>query len=212
MQKNSYDPDELNMMFGGRDFTRIRNGKPSDYALMIPLVESPDGPAVVFEVRGSSIEQGGEICIPGGRIEEGESAGEAAVRETVEELALQKDQVRLIAPMHRLIAFGGSEICSYLGCLKDYRNSFSKTEVDHVFQIPVKKLLQMKPLTASGEMRFVPGEGFPFELVPGGRDYPFATVPRRMFFYETPYGVIWGLTASFIYHFLKEWEKTTNEQ
>ncbi len=211
MQENTTCFDQLNDLFAGRGFTRIRNGKPSDYALMIPLVDTPEGPSVVFEVRGRLIEQGGEICLPGGRIEKGESAEEAAVRETVEELALEKDQVRVISPMHRLISFGGSEICSFLGYLEGYSNSYSETEVDHVFQIPVKTLLAYKPRIASGEMRFVPGEGFPFDLIPGGSDYPFATVPRRMFFYETPYGVIWGLTASFIYHFLKEWEKKTDE-
>ena len=44
----------------------------------------------------------------------------------------------------------------------------------------------------------------PYELIPGGRDYPWQNIPRTMYFYRTDEGVIWGLTAEVLYHFL-EW-------
>jgi hypothetical protein len=47
-------------------------------------------------------------------------------------------------------------------------------------------------------------EDFPFDLIPGGRDYPWRKIPRTFYFYETQGGVIWGMTAELLYHCLKE--------
>ena len=55
-------------------------------AVLIPLVETGGELSILFEVRQTGIRQGGEICFPGGGIEENETAEEAAVREASEEL------------------------------------------------------------------------------------------------------------------------------
>ena len=41
-------------------------------AVMIPLVESEGKLHILFELRNSKIQQGGEVCFPGGRVEPGE--------------------------------------------------------------------------------------------------------------------------------------------
>lgn len=44
------------------------------YAVLVPLVEGPEGPSLLFEVRASTLaHQPGEVCFPGGRVEPGES-------------------------------------------------------------------------------------------------------------------------------------------
>ena len=45
-------------------------------------------------------------------------------------------------------------------------------------------------------------EDFPYELLPGGRNYPWHHIPRKFYFYETDGGVIWGITAQLLYHCL----------
>ena len=45
-------------------------------------------------------------------------------------------------------------------------------------------------------------EDFPYEFLPGGREYPWHRIPRRFYFYESEGGVIWGITAELLYHAL----------
>ena len=92
-------------------------------AVLIPLVETGGELGILFEVRQSGIRQGGEICFPGGRIEENETAEEAAVRETSEELLIPRDKIEVIAPMHAMTGPGGAKISSCLGILHDYEGT-----------------------------------------------------------------------------------------
>ncbi len=75
------------------------------YAVLIPLINTVDGYDVLFEVRSSKLRhQPREICFPGGRMEAGESSQVAAVRETMEELLLPKENISVIAPMDIFIS------------------------------------------------------------------------------------------------------------
>ena len=42
-------------------------------------------------------------------------------------------------------------------------------------------------------------EDFPYELIPGGRNYPFLRQPKHMYFYLSEQPVIWGLTAELLF-------------
>ncbi len=180
----------------------IREYPPVRASVLIPLVERGGEPAVLFEVRNAGIPQGGEICFPGGHVEEGESPGEAAIRETAEELLLDRSQIEMAAPLHLLPGERGREIYSYLGILHDYAGTWAPEEVSRTFQIPLHWFLQHAPECYESKIVVSPGEDFPYELIPGGRDYPFASGRQRMYFYRTEEGVIWGLTAKLLYHFL----------
>ena len=109
-------------------------------AVLIPLVETGGEPGILFEVRQTGIRQGGEICFPGGRIEENETAEEAAVRETSEELLIPREKIEVIAPMHTMTGPGGAKISSCLGILHDYKGTFSKEEVERIFCVPLSWL------------------------------------------------------------------------
>ena len=132
-------------------------------------------------------------------LEPGETAVQAAVREACEELLLRPEQVELLAPMHRLADRGSLVIDSFLGVLHGYEGSFLPEEVARVFTLPLSFFLEQPPETYKAVLRFEPPEGFPYALIPGGRDYPFIPVPRRMYFYRTE-PVIWGLTADLLSH------------
>lgn len=186
----------------GRRFEEIRPVTRSN-AVLIPLVEEGGEPAILFEVRQTGIRQGGEICFPGGMIEEGENALEAAARETAEELLLPQENIEVIAPMHSMSGPGGARISSCLGILNGYQGTFSKEEVDHVFTVPLSWFAAHPPRMSSGEMAVRTAEDFPYELLPGGRNYPWRSIPRRFYFYESEGGVIWGITAELLYHALK---------
>ena len=84
------------------DFEKLKNHHP--YAIMdgncrqsavcIPLIENGGSYDVLFEVRSSKVEnEPGDICFPGGMIEQGETYRETAVREMCEELGVDPSQI-----------------------------------------------------------------------------------------------------------------------
>ena len=178
----------------GRSFEEIRPVRRRN-AVLIPLIEKEGELCILFEVRQAGIRQGGEICFPGGMIEAHETAEEAAVRETAEELLIPEENIEVIAPMHMIGGPGGAELSSCLGILHGYTGTFSRREVDHVFTVPLSWFAEHAP-------RICDGADFPYELIPGGRDYPWHRIPRRFYFYESEGGVIWGITAELLYHAL----------
>ena len=177
--------------------------RPVFTAVMIPMVEKAGRLHVLFEVRSADIAQGGEISFPGGHVEPGEEARETARRETCEELLLQPEQVEVLAPMHRMTDRGRLVIDSFVGLLRDYEGSFSPSEVERVFTVPLDWLLENPPEIYRAELSFQLGEDFPYELIPGGRDYPFFRPQRRFYFYRREEAVIWGMTADLLYHFIE---------
>ena len=63
-------------------------GKRKEYAVLVPLIEKDGEAALLLEVRSKDIRQPGDVCFPGGRVEEGESFQETALRETEEEIGI----------------------------------------------------------------------------------------------------------------------------
>lgn len=67
--------------------------------MLIPLVEKDGELHLLFEVRAKHMEsQPGEICFPGGHVEQGENPKDAALRETFEELGIPTEKIELIGP------------------------------------------------------------------------------------------------------------------
>lgn len=174
-------------------------------AILIPVIhdKKSDELCLLFEVRNSSIAQGSEICFPGGMIEEGESGETAAIRETSEELCLSKDQITVTSPMFELSGPRGISVNSYLGTIENYKNTWSTDEVDHVFTLPISWFIENEPIISSAKLKTIPDTDFPYELIPNGKDYTFWDIHKKFYFYQTPEGIIWGLTAQIIYAFIK---------
>jgi 8-oxo-dGTP pyrophosphatase MutT (NUDIX family) len=193
---------EIRKKAEGRQLKEIRPVR-RENAVLIPLVEAEEGLSVLFEVRQAAIRQGGEICFPGGRVESGETARSAAVRETSEELLIPQENIEWIAPMHAMSGPGGARISSGLGLLHGYEGTCSEAEVARVFTVPLGWFAENPPRVCTGAMVVETGEDFPYELLPGGRNYPWHKIPRTFYFYEYRGEVIWGITAELLYHCLK---------
>lgn len=194
----------------GHAFEQIISPGARSAAVMFPVTEDASGKCcLLFEVRSPKIIQGGEICLPGGRVEDGESPARAVIRESAEELLLEEKQIRLTAPMFTMYGAGGAYIYSYLAELEGYRGTFSPEEVESVFLLPVDELLEMEPLVCTAPYTAELPEDFPYHLIPGGRNYPWRKRLRRYYFYETRFGVIWGMTGELVYHFLQFLKKNS---
>ena len=61
-------------------------------AVLVPMLDAPEGPALLFTVRSAGLSRhAGQIAFPGGRVEPGEDAIAAALREAHEEVGLRVD-------------------------------------------------------------------------------------------------------------------------
>ena len=176
-------------------------------AVLIPLVKTENGTAIVLERRALHLKrQPGEICLPGGGIqaENGqmlESPVEAAVRETMEELLVSRGQIGMLQELPVQMGPDGGEVYPFVAVLSDYRDTFSKDEVAEVVRIPADFFIQTVPEAYAVDLVTVPREGFPYERIPGGRDYPFRKKEQWIYFYDYEGITIWGLTA----RILKSW-------
>lgn len=181
--------------------SRIRHGTA---AVVIPLIETDRGVEILYEVRSDALTtQPGEVSFPGGKIEAGEKPEAAAVRETMEELMIEQDQIEILAPMDGENGPSGAPIWPFVGMLRDFEGTFSKDEVDHLFSIPINWFLKHEPLKHKAAMVTLTDPDFPYDLLPGGRDYQFKKRYRDILFYQTEEAVIWGVTAQMTYSFVQ---------
>lgn len=196
--------DILQNNFKDHELERLKARKARDAAVLIPLVEDDDGKtSVLFEVRSHKIIQGGEICFPGGRVEGREKPEKTAIRETAEELMIEESDISIIAPMFAMNGISDSFIFSYLGSIADYKQTYSEAEVDSIFLIGIDELVKMKPKHSQADFVFGMPNDFHYELVPGGRDYHWAKRSKDYYFYETEYGIIWGMTGEILHSFIE---------
>lgn len=166
-------------------------------AVCIPLLKNTDGAFdVLFEVRAATIaHQPGDVCLPGGMVEEGETPQEAALRELQEELLLKEEQICYLGDMDKLYTGSSLIMYSFAAEVTDYQNTFSPVEVDEVFRVPLEFFLHTEPKCYVARARVEPGEDFPYELICGGRDYQWRSRKEEVCFYQYEGHVIWGLTA-----------------
>ena len=159
-------------------------------AVLLPLVEYQDELCILFEERSRLlVRQPGEICFPGGRIESSDGREvEAALREASEELGLPREEMEVIAPLDIVVAPFNAIIYPFLGWIKDY--------------IPLEYLLNYNPIYSSITIKLVPGENFPYELIPRGEHYDWKDGVYPEYFYIWESYVVWGLTARILHHFL----------
>ena len=190
-------------------FSKIRNHIPEvigdkdrfSSSVCIALVPGEEEYEILFEVRSRKIlAQPGDICLPGGAIEDGETPEETAVRETCEELLIGPDQVKIIAPFDIMRA-GNVIIYSYVAVLVNYQDTFSKEEVSETFRVPISFFLSQEPEAYHVPYQPVFSEDFPFDRIEGGKDYKWRKMEKTTLFYQYKDYTIWGFTAMMIHAF-----------
>lgn len=89
----------------------------SEAAVLIAVTDRPE-PGVILTVRRHDLRtHAGQVALPGGRIEPGENATEAALREAWEELSIDPHQVEVVAELSRYQTITGFEVTPILAVI-----------------------------------------------------------------------------------------------
>jgi 8-oxo-dGTP pyrophosphatase MutT (NUDIX family) len=175
-----------------------------NFAVMVPLVRMENELFVVFEKRAAHLKrQPGEICFPGGARDGEETPLENAVRETMEELQLSREQIDVIAQMDTLLTVYDNRVFVFLCELKAYKMTYAREEVGEVFVVPLAYFLEQKPDVYINSIEAHTPENFPYDKIPGGRNYDWRPGHKNIYFYEYEDKVIWGMTAYIMQHVAK---------
>lgn len=187
-------------------------------AVLIPIIEIDHEAHVLYQVRSAHIRQGGEIGFPGGMVEE-EDFGDyenTAIRETVEELGIDKKNIETIGYLGTYVANSDVTIDVYVGILtiKSIEGLKLSEEVASVFTVPLSALLAMTPEIHFINMRvqqsFVDEEGDEIVLLdakslglPEKYEKPYYRRKRKVYFYRFGDKTIWGMTGEMTFEFLE---------
>lgn len=88
-------------------------------SVFIPLIEIDNEVHVLYQVRSEHIRQGGEIGFPGGMVEKVDQGNyeKTAIRETVEELGVEEEDIDVIGYMGTLVNSSNVTLDVYIGTL-----------------------------------------------------------------------------------------------
>ncbi|MCR6096937.1 CoA pyrophosphatase [Salipaludibacillus agaradhaerens] len=175
-------------------------------AITVPFIERDNELYLVFQIRSQHVSQPGEICFPGGKVEDGDaSLEETAVRELTEELGIEENNVTIMGELDyivtpfRLIVYPFSGIIS-----SEATFQVSKKEVEDIIIAPVSELLVLPREEHHIRLNLKPDNDFPYHLIPGGENYKWRKSYVTEHFYNYNGHIIWGLTARILTHVLNE--------
>lgn len=181
--------------------------------VLVPFIMINNECHILFQKRAADIRQGGEICFPGGGYDLGkETTKEAVIRETVEELGIEKNKIELDARLDTVVAPMGAVVDVFAGKLlvEDIQEmNINRHEVERVFIIPFKYFLENKPEIYQVRLEVQPSyvnsnnekiELFPVkELgIPERYTEPWGGKLHDVYVYKYDGEVIWGLTSRIV--------------
>ncbi len=183
-------------------------------AILIPLIEIEGEYHILFEERNAKIRQGSEICFPGGKVDSNIDCTfqDSAVRETVEELGLPRDNIEILGCFNTLTSHMGVIVNTFVAELKISSIDDLKpapNEVARVFTLPVSYFKENPPKTykirIEAQPSYIDADGneivtFPCRELGLPERYlkPWGNNNHRVVVYQTDKGVIWGMTAKVV--------------
>lgn len=155
---------------------------PTPAAVLVPLVERPEGTTVLLTQRTDHLaHHPGQISFPGGRLEESDGGDfvVAALRETQEEIGLLPERVTVLGRLDEYITGTGFMVIPVVGVIQPpFETTADPFEVAEVFEVPLAFVLD--PENHKLNRRVVEGRHRPFWAL---------TYEER---------VIWGATAGIL--------------
>jgi 8-oxo-dGTP pyrophosphatase MutT (NUDIX family) len=163
----------------------LPNDKPA--AVLVPIVDRPDGLTVLFTQRTTHLKaHAGQVAFPGGRAEPGDASPEfTALREAQEEIGLAPERVEILGRLPDYHTRTGYIVAPIVGVLLPPLELVpDPNEVADIFEVPLGFLLD----PANHRLQTREWQG------------------RTVTFYEMPYQdrYIWGATAGMVLNLYRQ--------
>ena len=154
---------------------------PTPAAVLFPLVVREHEPAVLLTKRTDHLHHHpGQISFPGGRVEEADTSPiDTALRETQEEIGLDRRHIELIGTLPDYLTGTGFRVTPVVGLVTPpFELTLDAFEVAEAFEVPLSHFLD-------------PANHEQHSIVHEGRVRQFHAMPYQGYF-------IWGATAGII--------------
>lgn len=112
-------------------------------AVLLPIVGRPVGLSVLLTLRASALRaHSGQVAFPGGKIDEGETPREAALREAQEEVGLDQRFIEPLGWLDPYLTGTGFRVAPLVALVEPtFDLKLNKLEVDEVFETPFAFLM-----------------------------------------------------------------------
>jgi len=154
-------------------------------SVLMPLVMRGEWQVILTQRPQTMPQHAGQIAFPGGKREAGETALEAALRETEEEIGLKEISIEIIGRLPSFNAVSDYRVTPFVGVIDPTAKiTADPHEVADVFETPLSFVMN-------------PDNHVPRDVFFGGRDHRLYDMP-----YDGPDGVhrnIWGMTAMMMF-------------
>ena len=123
------------------------NKKNTESAVLVPIQVIDSKLHLIFTKRNENLKShAGQICFPGGRIDNSDKSIEAcALRESYEEINIQQHQVKVLGKLDSFITGTGFQISPIVGMVdSEYELQIKSKEVEKVFSAPLDFFLEKK--------------------------------------------------------------------
>ncbi len=181
-------------------------------AVFVPFILIENQYHLLFQKRSENIRQGGDVCFPGGGFDKmhDKTHEDTAIRETCEELGITSNLIKVDGKMDKLIAGFGAIVEIFVGKI-DIKHldelKINHEEVKEVFTLPLSYFMNHTPTQYHLKIEVKPhdiddnGEKqvyLPAKKLGLPKQYwqPWSGRLHPIYAYETPHGLIWGLTAT----------------
>ncbi len=153
--------------------------KPKRAAVLVPIILREE-PVVLLTLRHAGLSKhAGQIAFPGGRIDDGETPVQAALREAREEVGLEPSYVQVLGYLPSYLTVTAYQVAPVVAVVKlGFALNLQLEEVDEAFEVPLSFL--MSPENCQRQSRDWQG------------------VARNYFVYQFADRHIWGATAGMI--------------
>ena len=177
------------------------------FSVTIPLIETEEGLSMVFEVRAAGLKtQPGDICFPGGRMEEGETALQCALRELKEETGISPSDLRVLGQFDTLHEFSGHTLYTFAVSLAPQalqKARLNQKEVAELFTVPLKffreNTAEIYDIDVVSDV-----SDFPYDKTGISPDYKWRKGNNLLPLYRYEDKIIWGITARIVKWFIEQ--------
>lgn len=151
-------------------------------SVLIGFVEREHGLNIIFTRRARHLKHHpGQISFPGGKYEASDSnLAETALRETFEEVGIDRDKIEIFGQMPELVTISKFTVTPFLAFISpDYKIQIDANEVDELFEAPASIILDKNHLHS--------------------QKFKVNNFSHRVFGLSYQHHFIWGMTAQIIH-------------